>query len=151
MKKIRWASVTGKYTGKPYILGETDCFSILVRLLRDIGVHIPGDMEIDGINADNYIELWLKDPARAKEMMTRFAEAIADEVPLGKKHTGCLLLLSVKHQYKNKYPYDFIAIQVGDKIVSSSDAYGVGAFSLSFFNIKKCYVLRDIQTGRSEI
>lgn len=151
MIKIKWATVTSKYTGKPYKLGEMDCLGILVSILRDIGVDLPADTEIDGINADNYVKLWQEDPPRAKKMMVKFAESVADEVPLGKRRTGCLLLLSVKNPYKNKYPYDFIAIQVGDKIVSANESHGVGAFPLSFFHIKKCYVLRGLQTGRSKL
>lgn len=144
MKKIRWAEITSHYTGKQYELGKNDCFFVIINILREIGINIPNDTEIEGINSDNCIELWQRNPARAKEMMVKFAEYIADEIPIRQRRTGDLILLTVINNYKNKYPFPFIGLQVGDKIISATKEFGVKAYKLNYFNIIKVFRLRGI-------
>lgn len=144
MKKIRWAEITSHYTGKSYKLGESDCFSILVDILKEIGVNIPNDMEIEGINFRNYTKLWEENPFHAKELMIKFTERIAEEVPLGQRRTGDLLLLTVKNNYKNSYPFPFIGLQVGDKIISATKEFGVKAYKMSHFKTHRVFRLWSV-------
>ena len=100
-------------------------------------------MEIDGINFDNYMKLWQESPSRAKELMIKFAESIADEVSLGQRRTGDLVLLTVASNYKDSCYFPFVGLQVGNKIISATKEFGARAYKLNYFNTHRVFRLRE--------
>ena len=147
MNKICWAKITSKYTGAPYKLGGWsreegyDSLSVFICMLRDIGLNLPENTGLYGINLTNYTETWQKSKEHAKALIVDFVSTIAKEIPIHEKRTGDILILSLK--LGNKRPLS--GIMLADKVVAASPTFGVRAFPLSLFKIIKAFRLNEVK------
>ena len=84
-----------KLLGRPFILGDpdtgVDCLSLLHSFYGQFGVEFPE--EIDGINWQNYPEIWTNDNNKARRVFDQFLNTLGDPVPHNFHIRGDLLLL----------------------------------------------------------
>lgn len=137
-----WPEIVEKYIGKPYQLcgwGDPgyDCFSVLISILRDSGVHIPVESKFENIKLSDYSQFWLNNETKAREVVYRCL--------IGKylKHSevfqqGNVLSLVAKNDFKG---LKFLGIYVSNRVIVSLRTYGVKAVSLKYFNVLQSYSL----------
>lgn len=135
-----WPEIVEKYIGKPYQLcgwGDPgyDCFSVLISILRDSGLNIPVESEFEGIKLSDYSQLWVKDEAKAREIIYKCL--IGKYLRLSKTfQQGDILSLVGKSDPGN---LRFLGIYVSNRIIVSFKTYGVKAVPLKYFNVLQSY------------
>ena len=139
--KINLLKISQALVGSPYCLGSwdrkkgLDCFSLVGSYLKMRGVTL--DREMEGVKIDDYKELFLREPEKAKALMVLYIEKHMDELPISKRLAGDVLLLSLANQGT------FLAIDGGNgNIVAASEENGVSVTPLNHYSIEKAFRCR---------
>jgi hypothetical protein len=120
------------YIGKPYELGETDCFAIVFKYLKLLNPSLPD--QFDGTSWTTYPLLFKLDKEEAYKKMLCFIESFFPEKSIGKSLPGDILFV----QFKNVDP--FLSIDVGNGyLLASCPELGVNTVSKSFYKILRCF------------
>jgi len=146
------ARITAKYVGAPYKLGGKsktegfDCLSLIVALARDFKKEMVQDFK--GIKMDqdlkrmietDYVEVWISDRDKVKQLMFDFVSSLGDPIPPSKAFVGDLLILESKRLKE-------ITIGIhagGDLILSAFTNAGVKLAKMSLFNIRAAYKWKE--------
>ncbi len=80
-----------KWLNKPFKLGKYDCFQMILDFYN-----IKFE-EFEGINNENYKEIWKKDKNKAKEIYKKFIETHFIKIDKNKRLTGDLVVIDLKY------------------------------------------------------
>ena len=120
--------ITKNHIGTPYNLGETDCFSWIVRYLTEQGVELP--KRYRGWTMETYKTLFTANPARANELMIDFLDEHLKAINPAHAFSGDILLLELK----KTTALSFLAIHGGNlTAIAASKEHGIGAIPLQYY------------------
>lgn len=136
--------IAESFSGVPYKLGSdsinvgVDCFSYILLYMENNGVKVPNEWR--GFNrdkcGDQYKELFIKDPDRAKKLMVEFVSEFTDDVPINDAMPGDVLLLELRG-CKGR---NFLGVMTGGgNFYSVIESQGVMMTSLKPYVIKKVF------------
>jgi len=129
-------SLTRGLVGKQYSLGTDDCFSLIIKYLRNCGIDIPG--EYMGLTMETYADLFRTDPARAKEVMVALMDELMIAARPEEAFAGDILLLAL-----NEAP-PFLAIHSGNgRVLAATEGRGVCQLSINRYEIVRVWRCRQ--------
>lgn len=137
MMKVKWSQIVEKYLGKPYELGGWgkpgyDCFSILITLMRDIGINIPQDSKWKGIKLTDYNHIWEENKSKArKTVIAAISQYLIKHD--GPVQQGDVVLISCGKEES------FLGLFTSNRIISVDKKNGVKAYPLKYFTIHNKY------------
>jgi len=138
---VKPMQAVARIIGKPYALGGTDCFSVVLEYMELLGVTVPGEFE--GLPRDTYRELYERDPGEARDVMVRFVDAHLVRKKPHLAFAGDVMLLS-----SGAKAAPFLAINAGNATAVTAFAeHGVISFPLAAFEIQgawQCPVTRQV-------
>jgi len=129
--KLRMAELTSQIVGKPYKLGEWDCLGVVLFFCDNWGISIPENFE--GYTKENYIQLFIDNPKRAKEIFFRFIASLGKEVDPKRTMPGDFLIIETNGETG-------VCINVGGgNILSALLEKGIDVVSMKTYTVLKAY------------
>lgn len=133
---MKLSAISKEFIGKPYSLGECDCFSVVRDYLSANGVTLP--TEYAGYDIVNgYAELWETDPDRAKGLMMAFFAEHTESIPAHAMKAGDILHLRTGNSH-------FCGIHGGHgHVIGASPEMGVTLFKIADYEVVGVYRCRS--------
>lgn len=123
--------ISSHLVGLGYELGKMDCFSLIVEYMKMRGCKIPETFE--ELTLETYADLFIIDPAKAKEIMIRFMQSQTDELSIGECFAGDIALLSCDDTI-------FLSIVGGNgTCIGATTEYGVRVLPMNIYKIKRVF------------
>lgn len=139
---ISLAALTSTFVGRPYQLGQTDCFSAILGYIEERGYPTP--QEFEGQTRDSYAALFLAQPQEAKAVMIRLIDSLLPRLDPAQAFAGDILLLRLTGADKPL----FLAIDGGNgHALAAVESRGICQLSLRNYTIER--VWRCQQQSRS--
>ena len=132
ISKFNLATMSASIIGKPFELGCTDCFMLVINYLRQRGVSLPE--EHSGYTLQSYPELYQTNPNYAREVMVSCLDSILSQIPANRVAPGDILLIKLKGTSEGF----FLAINGGNgNALMVSEIRGVISLPMRVYKILK--------------
>lgn len=128
------AALTSTFVGRPYRLGQTDCFSAILRYIEACGYPTP--QEFEGQTRESYADLFLAQPQEAKTVMVRLIDSLLPSLFPAQAFAGDILLLRLTGT--DSPP--FLAIDGGNgHALAAVESRGICQLSLRNYTIERVW------------
>ena len=141
-----FSEISQSLIGRPYKLGETDCFAVVVQYLKRVGVKCA--YEFKEVTLDNYADLFNESPQAAKALMVEYLDAHLKQIEPIKAFCRDIMLLQLRPEFaisesslcNNSLQVPFLGINGGNGVfISAAPGLGVAVTSMSYYKILKAW------------
>lgn len=122
--------------GRPYRLGEVDCFRVCFDWAREMGAEFPDSYAEIGISNGEYAGFFKASPVGTKALMIEFLEKHLEEVPVWSAFVGDIAVVRLKQRESAVFTG---IIGGGGVLISATERKGVRALPRSAYLIERVF------------